>query len=71
MLWRIKLSWPCMTMPRRLVRPWTNSGLLGFLTVHGLPGTLSRATGATRASVLGSLTPGIDSGPTPRRLTIM
>ena len=46
-------------------------GLLGFLTVHGLPGTLSRATGATRASVLGSLTPGIDSGPTPRRLTIM
>ena len=32
MLWRIKLSWPCMTMPRRLVRPWTNSGLLGFLT---------------------------------------
>ena len=45
--------------------------LLGFLTAHGLPGTLSRATGATRASVLGSLTPGIETGPAPRRLTIM
>ena len=32
--------------------------LLGFLTAHGLPGTLSSATGARRASVLGSLTPG-------------
>ena len=31
--------------------------VLGFLTVHGLPGTLPSATGARRASVLGSLTP--------------
>lgn len=45
--------------------------LLGFLTVHGLPGTLARATGAIHASVLGSITPGFETGPAPRRLTIM
>lgn len=33
---------------------------LGFLTAHGLPGTDPRSTGARRASVLGSLTPGRD-----------
>ncbi|GHE05766.1 anhydro-N-acetylmuramic acid kinase [Streptomyces alanosinicus] len=33
-------------------------GVLGFLTVHGLPGTDPRSTGARRPSVLGSLTPG-------------
>lgn len=38
--------------------------LLGFLTVHGLPGTIATATGATSPSVLGSITP----GPTPLRL---
>lgn len=32
--------------------------LLGFLTVHGLPGTLPSATGARHPSVLGSITPG-------------
>ncbi|MFC7622154.1 anhydro-N-acetylmuramic acid kinase [Microlunatus sp. GCM10028923] len=32
--------------------------LLGFLTVHGLPGTLPSGTGARHASVLGSITPG-------------
>jgi anhydro-N-acetylmuramic acid kinase len=51
--------------------------LLGFLTVHGLPGTIATATGATSPSVLGSITPG--AGPlrlpapastTPRRLVI-
>ncbi|MFJ4326821.1 anhydro-N-acetylmuramic acid kinase [Streptomyces tricolor] len=31
---------------------------LGFLTVHGLPGTLPAATGARRATLLGSITPG-------------
>jgi anhydro-N-acetylmuramic acid kinase len=45
--------------------------LLGFLTVHGLPGTLARATGAIHASVLGSITPGFETGPAPRRLSIM
>jgi anhydro-N-acetylmuramic acid kinase len=45
--------------------------LLGFLTVHGLPGTLARATGAVHESVLGSITPGFETGPTPRRVTIM
>ncbi|MDK1471989.1 anhydro-N-acetylmuramic acid kinase [Streptomyces sp. 549] len=32
--------------------------LLGFLTVHGLPGSLPAATGARRPALLGSLTPG-------------
>ncbi|MPY60842.1 anhydro-N-acetylmuramic acid kinase, partial [Streptomyces spongiae] len=32
--------------------------VLGFLTVHGLPGTCPASTGARRASVLGSVTPG-------------
>jgi anhydro-N-acetylmuramic acid kinase len=32
--------------------------LLGYLTVHGLPGTIASATGASAGSVLGSLTPG-------------
>jgi anhydro-N-acetylmuramic acid kinase len=35
--------------------------VLGFLTVHGLPGALPSATGATRAALLGAITPG--SGP--------
>ncbi|KUN03286.1 anhydro-N-acetylmuramic acid kinase [Streptomyces yokosukanensis] len=34
--------------------------VLGFLTVHGLPGTDPRSTGARHPSVLGSLTPGRD-----------
>ncbi|WP_245880502.1 anhydro-N-acetylmuramic acid kinase [Streptomyces zhaozhouensis] len=51
--------------------------LLGFLTVHGLPGSLPAATGAASAAVLGSLTPG--AGPlrlpppraaAPRRLVL-
>jgi anhydro-N-acetylmuramic acid kinase len=33
-------------------------GLLGYLAVHGLEGTIASATGARRASILGSLTPG-------------
>jgi anhydro-N-acetylmuramic acid kinase len=32
--------------------------LLGFLTVHGLPGTVDGATGASRPAILGSITPG-------------
>lgn len=32
--------------------------VLGFLTVHGLPGTIPSCTGARRATVLGRLTPG-------------
>lgn len=44
--------------------------LLGFLTIHGLPGTIARCTGATHASILGSITPGLDTGPAPRRLTL-
>ena len=33
-------------------------GLLGYLSVHGLEGTIASATGATTGSILGSLTPG-------------
>ena len=32
--------------------------LLGYLSVHGLEGTIASATGARRGSILGSLTPG-------------
>lgn len=32
--------------------------VLGFLTAHGLPGTHPAYTGTTRATVLGSITPG-------------
>ncbi|WP_030785990.1 anhydro-N-acetylmuramic acid kinase [Streptomyces sp. NRRL S-920] len=32
--------------------------VLGFLTLHGLPGTVPTSTGARHASVLGSITPG-------------
>ncbi|MBE2316124.1 anhydro-N-acetylmuramic acid kinase [Solirubrobacter sp. CPCC 204708] len=45
--------------------------LLGFLTIHGLPGTLARTTGARRPAILGSITPGLETGPAPKRLAIM
>jgi anhydro-N-acetylmuramic acid kinase len=32
--------------------------LLGYLSVHGLPGTIASATGAREGSILGSVTPG-------------
>lgn len=35
--------------------------VLGFLSVHGLPGTVPSCTGARHASVLGSITPGLRS----------
>jgi anhydro-N-acetylmuramic acid kinase len=51
--------------------------LLGFLTFHGVPGTVPACTGADMASVLGSLTPGNGplrlpepSGAVPTRLRI-
>jgi anhydro-N-acetylmuramic acid kinase len=40
--------------------------VLGFLTHHGVAGTLASATGARHASVLGSITPGSGSHPAPR-----
>ncbi|GAA3118634.1 anhydro-N-acetylmuramic acid kinase [Streptomyces rameus] len=33
--------------------------VLGFLTVHGLPGAFPSGTGARRAALLGSITPGV------------
>lgn len=32
--------------------------VLGFLTAHGLPGTVATSTGARHPGVLGSVTPG-------------
>ncbi|GAA3538099.1 anhydro-N-acetylmuramic acid kinase [Streptomyces osmaniensis] len=51
--------------------------VLGFLTTHGLPGTVPSATGARHARVLGSITPGRDglrlpppAGQRPVRLVV-
>ena len=51
--------------------------VLGFLTVHGLPGVVPSCTGARRAALLGSITPGSGplrlpepAGTAPRRLRI-
>ncbi|MGW5472016.1 anhydro-N-acetylmuramic acid kinase [Streptomyces chartreusis] len=51
--------------------------VLGFLTAHGLPGTVPSATGARYARVLGSITPGRDglrlpppAGQRPVRLVV-
>lgn len=38
--------------------------VLGFLTVHGLGGTVPSCTGADHSSVLGSVTPGPSGLPT-------
>lgn len=43
--------------------------LIGFLTVHGLPGTIASCTGADRSSVLGCLLPGVNGFLTPRTST--
>jgi anhydro-N-acetylmuramic acid kinase len=37
--------------------------VLGFLTVHGLGGTVPSCTGASHSSVLGSITPGLGGVP--------
>jgi anhydro-N-acetylmuramic acid kinase len=51
--------------------------LLGYLSVHGLPGTIPSATGARTGSILGSFTPGArpltlpePAGVMPRRMRI-
>jgi anhydro-N-acetylmuramic acid kinase len=50
--------------------------LLGFLTVHGWPGTVTSCTGADHPSILGSITPGrvplapAGSEPPPARLRL-
>lgn len=47
--------------------------VLGFLTVHGLPGTVASCTGARHASQLGAILPGVDGlprvAPAPRAPT--
>lgn len=52
--------------------------VLGFLTVHGLPGAVPSCTGARRAALLGSITPGSGglrlpepAGQPPRRLRVV
>ncbi|MFD8263502.1 anhydro-N-acetylmuramic acid kinase [Streptomyces griseoluteus] len=52
-------TWDCPPEPRALA-----FAVLGFLTAHGLPGTLPSA-GARRAAVLGGITRGLS----PPRLT--
>ncbi|AZM56773.1 anhydro-N-acetylmuramic acid kinase [Streptomyces sp. WAC 01529] len=42
--------------------------VLGFLTLHGLPGTVPTSTGARHASVLGSITPGRGGMPWPEAI---
>lgn len=51
--------------------------VLGFLTVSGLPGTIESCTGARRATILGSITPGASAlrvppaaADPPRRLVV-
>ncbi|MFD0416438.1 anhydro-N-acetylmuramic acid kinase [Streptomyces sp. NPDC127108] len=53
--------------------------VLGFLTAHGLPGTVAASTGARHPSVLGSITPGragrwprglLDGAQAPTRLVV-
>jgi anhydro-N-acetylmuramic acid kinase len=44
--------------------------LLGFLSHHGIAGTLVQATGARAASVLGAITPGRAAHPAPRVLRL-
>jgi anhydro-N-acetylmuramic acid kinase len=51
--------------------------VMGYLTVHGLPGTLPGATGAPVGSILGSVTPGpagwrlpVPGAAMPRRMVI-
>jgi anhydro-N-acetylmuramic acid kinase len=45
--------------------------LLGYLSVHGLPGTIPSATGARTGSILGSLTPGARPLTLPEPATVM
>lgn len=41
--------------------------MLGFLSLHGHPGIVASCTGASRATILGSLVPGRDGFPTVER----
>ncbi len=43
--------------------------LMGFLTVHGLPGTIAACTGATKASVVGCLLPGKNGFMSPAQVS--
>ena len=45
--------------------------VLGYLTVHGLPGTLAGATGAPVGSILGSVTPGASGWQLPPAGSVM
>lgn len=45
-------------------------GVLGFLTVHGLPGIVPSCTGASRPSILGAVLPGVDGLPLADRVVV-
>ena len=45
--------------------------LIGFLSIHGLPGQIPSCTGASGGRVLGSLTPGANAFNVPEKITTM
>ena len=45
--------------------------LIGFLSMHGLPGQIPSCTGASDGRVLGSLTPGANAFNVPEKITTM
>ena len=45
--------------------------LIGFLSMHGLPGQIPSCTGASGGRVLGSLTPGANAFSVPEKITTM
>jgi anhydro-N-acetylmuramic acid kinase len=45
--------------------------LIGFLSMHGLPGQIPSCTGASGGRVLGSLTPGANAFNVPKKITTM
>ena len=45
--------------------------LIGFLSMHGLPGQIPSCTGASDGRILGSLTPGANAFKVPEKITTM
>jgi anhydro-N-acetylmuramic acid kinase len=62
-------------LPPRAKEPYAFA-LIGYLTAHGIPGTVASCTGAREARLLGTLTPGASplvlppAGQTPRRVAV-
>jgi anhydro-N-acetylmuramic acid kinase len=62
-------------LPPRAKEPYAFA-VIGYLTAHGIPGTVASCTGAREARLLGTLTPGArplvlpPAGQTPRRVAV-